>query len=304
MRRKIIRQGNNSYTLTLPINWIKDVGAGEGDEVDITEEGNSLIIMPGEVSAKKLDTASIDVTGVLESNIRTILGNAYRLGYDRIRVSYKGEDQLKTIKDMVKIYLLGFDVTESKEGLCIIESIAEPSIESFDKMVEKMFHVIAEMESLTIKYMENGKTDVEEILSLLAKVHLYDNFCRRAMSKKKIVEKRSHFYWIFLSLLAHIGREIYYMNMAMKNHKIRPSKGCIDLMYKEKEMFSLLSKAYMGKTVDPIANIHLAEKTMIYGKGYKELTSKNKDHILVHHILSIMRNTYFASSPIYGILMN
>lgn len=37
MKRKIIKQGHNTLTVTLPSEWTKKLQLGAGDEVDIIE---------------------------------------------------------------------------------------------------------------------------------------------------------------------------------------------------------------------------------------------------------------------------
>ena len=44
MRRRIIKQGNNSFTSTVPIKWIKENNLEAGDEIEVFEEDNQLII--------------------------------------------------------------------------------------------------------------------------------------------------------------------------------------------------------------------------------------------------------------------
>ena len=42
MKRKIIKQGHNTLTVTLPADWANRMKLGAGDEIDLSEKGNSL----------------------------------------------------------------------------------------------------------------------------------------------------------------------------------------------------------------------------------------------------------------------
>ena len=46
MRRKIIKQGNNSYTLTLPIKWIRQLNLDKESELEIEESQHKLTLTP------------------------------------------------------------------------------------------------------------------------------------------------------------------------------------------------------------------------------------------------------------------
>jgi len=54
MRRRIIKQGNKSFTLTLPIAWIRKNKLDQGEEVDIAIKDNLLQIIPTSVSLQPI----------------------------------------------------------------------------------------------------------------------------------------------------------------------------------------------------------------------------------------------------------
>ena len=44
MRRKLIKQGIDTYTLSLPVKWIRKNNLKASEEVDIGEEGSNLMV--------------------------------------------------------------------------------------------------------------------------------------------------------------------------------------------------------------------------------------------------------------------
>ena len=44
MRRKLVKQGVNALTVTLPAKWIEKKGLKAGDEIDVVEEENKIEI--------------------------------------------------------------------------------------------------------------------------------------------------------------------------------------------------------------------------------------------------------------------
>ena len=87
MRRKIISQGNKSYTLTLPLGWITEQNLKAGDEVEIKEDENNIIIAPTKISSITTDSCAIDAKNLGKRAILRSLHNAYRKGYDKINVT-------------------------------------------------------------------------------------------------------------------------------------------------------------------------------------------------------------------------
>ncbi|MFT4326606.1 MAG: AbrB/MazE/SpoVT family DNA-binding domain-containing protein, partial [Candidatus Woesearchaeota archaeon] len=80
MQRKIIKQGNNSYTVTLPKKWIDKNGIG--DFVFVEEIDNSLYIKASELIPVKL--VNVDTPIDNASRFRTLLAAIYRRGFSRV----------------------------------------------------------------------------------------------------------------------------------------------------------------------------------------------------------------------------
>ena len=63
MKRKIIRQGHNTLTITLPTDWAKKLNLNAGDEVDLIEDNSSLVINGKQHNGFKTTTIDITQTG-------------------------------------------------------------------------------------------------------------------------------------------------------------------------------------------------------------------------------------------------
>ena len=53
MKRKVIKQGPATLMISLPSKWAKNIGLKQGDEVELIEKGNGLLISSGSVSEGK-----------------------------------------------------------------------------------------------------------------------------------------------------------------------------------------------------------------------------------------------------------
>ena len=53
MKRKIIKQGHNTLTITLPNKWAKELNLLAGDEVDVLESNGSIIVNGKQHNQKK-----------------------------------------------------------------------------------------------------------------------------------------------------------------------------------------------------------------------------------------------------------
>jgi len=47
MKRKIVQHGSSSLTITLPIKWVEKFGLKKGGELNVEENGPTLLISTG-----------------------------------------------------------------------------------------------------------------------------------------------------------------------------------------------------------------------------------------------------------------
>jgi phosphate uptake regulator len=60
MKRKVIKQGHNTLTITLPNKWASRFNLAAGDEIDLNEKDNGLFISTEKHSEKKRAEFSLE----------------------------------------------------------------------------------------------------------------------------------------------------------------------------------------------------------------------------------------------------
>ena len=53
MKRKIIKQGHNTLTITLPSDWVKRFNLQGGNEIDLIEKDNGLFLTTEKINSIK-----------------------------------------------------------------------------------------------------------------------------------------------------------------------------------------------------------------------------------------------------------
>ncbi len=84
MKRKIIKQGRNTLTVTLPSSWARKHGIACGDEIDMLEQEKNLVLRADKGPA--LLGVDVDISGLTPSVIWRYILSSYRAGYDEIRI--------------------------------------------------------------------------------------------------------------------------------------------------------------------------------------------------------------------------
>src|SRR3989338_9117946 len=104
MKRKIVKLGPSTLVVSLPSKWIKRQELKAGDEIEVDDK-DSQLVLNGKGEKKKTE-ATIDLHGLNESAIRTLVTNTYRLGYDKVMVHFENNDQYENLKQVVKTRLI------------------------------------------------------------------------------------------------------------------------------------------------------------------------------------------------------
>jgi phosphate uptake regulator len=156
--RKIQFTGKSSYIVSLPKQWIMDLGLKQGDQIKILREGASgLQIYPSKVQPKsyQVEDANLEVESEEESSsiIRKLIA-LYFLGFKTINIKPKGgrlnPAQRTAVKDAVKRMLMGSEIISDSSGGITIQVLVNLLELSVDGAFKRMIHLAKSMLTDTI----------------------------------------------------------------------------------------------------------------------------------------------------------
>jgi len=305
MRRKLIKQGNNSYTLTLPIKWIREYEIKDNAELEINREDNSLLISLPINYKKPASSIHLDLEDYNERTIRNILNQNYRKGYNQIILSYNTEEQLKHIRKITRSTLLGFEIVKEEMNKCYVESIAEPSNERFSVILRKIFHTIQHESSEIIKDIQNNNIkNIGKYQESKDLVDTYTNFCRRLIIKERIPElKSSYQFFLVVSHLSLIYHSFYYMyKFASSQKNLRLTKKTSEILSKLPNLFILLHEAFYENDLRKAHKIGMLKDELIFSSLYKIFEStRGPENVILFHIGEIIRLIHLSSINIFSL---
>jgi hypothetical protein len=146
--RKLIKQGNNAFTITLPIDWLREQHINAGDTLFLEIEKQNIVIY----SQIKKDESKISIN--LEKSSRPqmfqIILSLYIKGYECIEIKHQ---DLKTILDVEK-ELTGMLLEDYDEEKALFKSIVsqeETSKELLTKIAFNLKKIVDKIESLSLE---------------------------------------------------------------------------------------------------------------------------------------------------------
>ena len=86
MKRRVIQIANSTQLISLPRKWTQKYGVKKGDEMEVEEQGNKILISTEK--GAELGHIEIDVTGLDRTTILYYIQTLYRTGYDEIKVNF------------------------------------------------------------------------------------------------------------------------------------------------------------------------------------------------------------------------
>ncbi len=232
MERKLVKQGNNALTITLPAEWLKKYHLKPGDVVEIEERDKSVVITTTRDFG--IEKAELDISNLGILTNRAISG-LYKKGCDEIKISYA---EPKTAEKLYKVLneLIGFEIISQSSKECIVKEISKTTDEEFENILRRTFLLIKLMGEELANCLKNNK-DLEHIPSMDTNVNKFANFCLRVLNKKgyKEFKKTSSIYFI-ITQLEHLGDFYKELTVMLENKK--PGKDFIEILEETNQIYS------------------------------------------------------------------
>jgi phosphate uptake regulator len=284
MQRKLIKQGVG-LTIYLPKIWTDKKQLKQGDQVEVNNLNNDLIISPP-IKNKEKTIIYLEAIDLEESALRTQIINAYRLGFDKINL--KSNIQKEEILKIINKFMVGFELFETSSKNYSIESFTEPSHDNFENIITKQFFILNQI-------IDNFSK--EDISNDVYRIQKYDNFLKRCISKELLTHPGIVYLWRFLSKLGRVARLFLHFQTEINNN-IKATKKDLEALDKAKEMIELLRKSFSKKESNYALQLHN------YEKEFKKEFLKNikKKPLISHHIKTIISEIYLCSSPLVGFI--
>ncbi len=172
--RKIQFTGKSSYIVSLPKQWIMELGLKQGDQIRMVRKGSSTLeLYPPKFESRtqKKEDAVIEIDGEEEASaiVRKLI-SLYFLGFKTINVKPKNgrlsAHQRNTVKEAVKRMLMGSEIIADSSGGITVQVLVNLLELSVDGAFKRMIHLAKSMSSdaiLAVK--ENNLELAQEVIN-------------------------------------------------------------------------------------------------------------------------------------------
>jgi len=312
MKRKIIRQGHNTLTVTLPSKWAQKYGVRPGNEIDINEQDKSLIISTENENSNLLKTM-IDISGLKTPVIiwRYIL-SAYRAGYDEIMITgiehgekslytpftfntlaFLKPDDFATMSPIETIgacvnRLIGMEITEQKGNCCIIKDLSETTYKEFESALKRISLLLkTEAENIANGFTGN-KQDLKAIHIIDTNLDRFEDYCLRVLNKKGYDDfRKTPTIYSIVFTMEMVGDEFKKIAGHILEMKSKHSAAISRLFKVQRNQLDRFCSLFNNFSKKKIEEIYEEDKSgsELITRLYDELNDEEKE--LLHHFKKI-----------------
>jgi hypothetical protein len=199
MKRKLIQQGLGGVTLYLPIKWIRKRNLHAGDEVEIEEMGDSLVVGGNAKSTRKKKLYFSDTHRTL---LRTTLAAHYRMGYYELEVHFEEMVPIKLLEEILQS-LLGYELIERRRNSCVIRDISGDGAEPPRTLINRLFQNVNLLYDMGVEKLPQSELEAQRLNILKLR-----DYCQRRI----IIDADSQSYELYslVILIEKIAGEYYY----------------------------------------------------------------------------------------------
>jgi phosphate uptake regulator len=302
MIRKLIKQGHNTLTVTLPSEWIKRFNLKAGSEINLIKRDGGLFL-----GTEKINEQSEIEIDIKELNIQLIwkhLISAYREGYDKMTVkfdpktkydspfmyfahhtidNYYATQNKLSPREFISLAtdrFVGIEVIDYGKDYIVLKEIGEATSKDFDASLRRIFLLLFQLcEDIKEALEKNKKEILEKMHTTDLQVDKFHDFCSRVLNKTGFIDPtESSLIFTLIYLLELLGDEFKHLAIQIrtKNEKDFNQKKIIsslDSIYNQMNIFYEIYYKYdRGKLIKLFEenSIFAKKHSLSTKKGYKE----------------------------------
>ncbi|MBU0898207.1 MAG: hypothetical protein KJ613_00125 [Nanoarchaeota archaeon] len=313
MKRRVIKQGHNTLTITLPSKWVQRYGIQPGSEIDVSEQEKSLLVSTD--GGSNVSRTTIDISNLNKSiAIWRFISSAYRAGYDEIMITgiepghkklytpftyntlnyMKSESDIEVMSPIETISacvnrLVGVDIIEQKGNYCLVKDLSETSYKEFDIALRRIFLLLKTESENIANGLDGNKEDLKAIHIIDTNLDRFEDFCLRVLNKKgyEIYRKTPTIYSSIL-ILEMVGDEFKKIARHILDMEEKHSKAIKTLFKVQNDQLDRIYKLFYKFNKNLAQEIYEEDEkgTKLIKELFNELkTDEAKE--LVHHFKKV-----------------
>jgi len=293
MNRKIIRQGYEGCTFSLPIEWIRQNKLKPGDELDVTCHGKDILVRcksSSQAKTKEIFLKRKDSFPML----RSIVSSLYKAGYDEILVHLAENIPLRRLHELTNSFT-GLEIVSLSGNLIKIKSLLKEDDADMENTVIKMFQTINYMiECLVSKWNKISISDMQAVADSMIRMR---DYALRSIHTLAPDKYKKYDFCDLVTQLERMSAQMVYISKYVSERNPKDNSW----IHKFKKEYEWLYHCYLKK--DFSTSVTFWENNRLYvARAFKpsalEKLSKTYGGLAIHYYALMMRLRQLASRTV------
>ncbi|MBI5066440.1 phosphate uptake regulator PhoU [Candidatus Woesearchaeota archaeon] len=301
MKRRIVQHGSSSLTVTLPVKWVDKFNLKKGEEINIEETGDTLLVSTDKSVAISKKVVSTSDYGIFTKNN---LSHLYQLGYDDIEITYEDSKTFEEIRERIP-GCIGYEIIDQKANKVFIKSIATTLESEFDVLLRKSFLITNEMAANIIELLESKQyAKLKETRNMESLNNKFTDVCIRILNKKgyKIPRRTMQMYEIVKNI-ERIADEFKYVCDLLKDNNKPLDKKFLEYFKETVDYYLAFYHMFYKFDSKLKKKLYLGRKELV-DKYQKEMEkTKGKESVFLHHLVNIIQKTYEGAGGYFALVL-
>jgi len=300
MKRKVIQLAKKTHVISLPSKWIKNFNIKKGDELDLEERGNSLLIelKNKETELKKI---AVNIDKFNEKTLKYVISALHKLGYDEITFYYENQEIKRTLDEVIP-EIIGFVNIEQTSKKTILKSISNEKESEFNATLRRAFLVTLSLAKSSFELISSKKfSELESLKSLEKTNNQLTSFCIRTINKGQYKDEvNKPFIVIIIWSLEKIADEYKSIIINISKNKEEINEEILKVYDEINKNFNRYYELFYNFSIKELNEV--ADNKYELNKRLKMLKSKTEEETkLINKIATILSKTTDLSSSIVAI---
>jgi len=300
MKRKVIQIAESTQLVSLPRQWAKAHNIKRGDEIDVQEDGDRIVINAN--NAPAVEKEQLDVTE-LNGMIARCIHALYKRGTDELKITFKDPELMTTVQQAISKEAVGFEILEQGANYCVIRYVSG-SLEEFDSVLRRTLLLLLTMAEQTFDGLKNADyLKLKNTAFLEEANNRFTTICRRHLNKHGVTtyDRPGPLYYI-VEQLEKVADEYKYVCQHFANlinTKIKVNDEILSLFSIANGMLRVFYELFYKFDVAKVVSLHESRKKVIdqAHKLFQKRGLTYADYWMIHHSIVLADQLFCLVDP-------
>ena len=299
VKRKVIQIADSTQLVSLPRKWAKLNNVKKGDEIEVEENNNRIIISVNKESNPERVEIDASNLGIMLTRCVHAL---YKRGVDEIRFTFDNPELIKKIQEAMGKEVVGFEIIDQGKNHCVAKHVTG-QFEEFDPILRRIFLLLLSMgEDIATCLKKKDYDHLQNIVFLEETNNRFTTACRRYLNRRGHTSpsKTGAMYYIVedLEKLADEYKYLCTYFYERRKESVTVSEKTLELLSNVNQLLRDFYELFYKFDMVKLTQIAKLRKKYIEAAltALEEAETKY-DRVTLHHILTVTQKIFNYLGP-------